>query len=223
MLTCDLVRWGLSVLLVLSGCEGLFEVNPGFGTETDATGTTETVEGTTTMASSGTQEASVSSGSSSEETADTPMTCEGDDVPEASDNLGGGMQSGIVVSGSPALSIASQLGDATDEDWFKITVDQAGAVVPSPTVRVFAPESLNVCVFVACNMGRTVEIATCPNGGAVQMDGTNVERRGCCADDVLMFDYSCAGAADGDGFAYVGVKGADEFEGCVPYDVRISV
>lgn len=229
MLTCDFVRRGLCVLIMLSGCNGLFEINPGFDPETDggtgsgsgvATTTTTTTMTQSTGVVASTDASSSTTDDGSEATAEIPVMC-GVDENEPNEEISQTDNFGEVVSGGEALSIEAQLDEPSDEDWYKIGIDQAGALIPTPRVRAWADHPLNVCLLVACasEVHPTVEC-----GDAVyMMDGAGL-RQGCCADDLLEFSYSCGGESeDRDGWAYLGVKQATATDVCVPYDVRFSV
>jgi hypothetical protein len=195
-------RWCVIASVAL-GCNAIFEENPAF--IDDASGT---------AAETAADSAGTAVGASSGEA--PPLECEGADAYEpndASDQL----HTLDVVTSQDVVEISARLDGAVDEDWFKQTVDQAGATLVQPTVDVSAPEPVRVCLYVGCAQGET----SVDCGGATP-DTIDNGLDGCCGDDVLSFGYECVGAVDLDAYLHMRVTAADPTEACVPYELTLA-
>jgi hypothetical protein len=187
-------KWWLIACAGL-GCNAIFEENPGFTPDSDGSTLTE---GATAI-----------SGSSDE----APAQCDGVDMYEPNDSTNA-LALLDPVDSQATVAIAAELGGATDEDWFKQSVEQAGAAPMQPTIEVSAAEAVRACLYVGCSAGTTT--IDC---GSATPHTSDSNTDGCCDDDRVSFTYTCEGAVDLDASTYLRITTAGPSETCIPYDL----
>lgn len=186
-------KWCLIACAAL-GCNGIFEQNPAFEQDTDSS---------TSMTT-----AAENSSDSSDE---APVQCDGVDMYEPNDSTNA-LALLDAVDAQATVAIEAELGGATDEDWFKQSVEQTGAAQVQPTVEVSAAEPVRVCLYIGCGAGTTT--IDC---GSAMPHTSESNTDGCCADDSVSFTYTCEGAIDHDASTYLRITTAGPTETCLPY------
>jgi hypothetical protein len=207
-------KW-LGLAIACLGCSGIFEENPAFTPDSDGSTTGFTTSSSAATSGSATMGSGSASGSSasSSDSGDVPQACAGVDMYEPNDSASQLAQMPGVTS-EDVVAISAEIDDSADEDWFKVPLEQAGAMLPQPTVSVSAPEPMRVCVYVGCSTGET----TIDCGSYTpHTNGGNSE--GCCGEDLVSASYGCTGAVELDASTYLGITTAAPVEACVPYDL----
>ena len=202
-------KW-FALAIVGLGCSGIFEENPAFTPDSD--GSTSATTGFTASSSTATS-GSGSASASSSESGEVPQACAGVDMYEPNDGAGQLAQMPGVTS-QDVVAFSAEIDDSADEDWFKVPLEQSGAMLPQPTVSVSAPEPMRVCAYVSCSTGETT--IDC---GSYTPHTNDATTDGCCGEDVVSFGYACPDAVELDASTYLGVTTAAPVEACVPYDL----
>ncbi len=215
-------RWGIAVLC-LSGCNGLFEANPGFGEieDTSSTGVATGEPGTTGLSASNSatnpsESPSGSSAGSSGAGETAPLDC-GEDIYEDNDEQSPANLGTLIAEGP--FTVEAQVDDTADEDWFKVDLLPTGAQRPHPSLSVVSELEAEVCVFVSCSEG-VVDVDCGGYQPATANSGPNANP-GCCATGDVGLSYDCPGSVELEGFAYVRVRAVDPIETCLPYVATI--
>ncbi len=218
------MRKGVVIALCLTGCGGLFEVNPEYGStgevgESSGDGVATSAPASISSSSSAsTDTADPSSGSSSSGSgsdSDAPTTCDEDPYEPNDEGQTGNANLGDLTGQSP-IEITANIATSADEDWFKTGLNPPGAVQPSPVGTVASDTDLEVCMYIGCAMGEPV--VDC---GAQQTDSTGTAgsgNPGCCGiGSARVLSYSCEGAVELTGNAYARIRALEPIEACVPY------
>ncbi len=200
-------------MLILSGCNGLFETNPSFG---ESEGASSTSDATTAAAETSLDPASTTSDASSGAGETAPLAC-GEDIYEDNDEQGAANLGELLADGP--FSIEAQVDDTGDEDWFKINLTPTGAQRPQPSLSVVAELETEACVFVRCTEGD--EDVDCGGSQPATVNSSPGASPGCCATAEVGLSYDCVGSVEREGFAYVRIRAVDPIESCLPYVATI--
>ncbi|MBL4688635.1 MAG: hypothetical protein JKY37_28870 [Nannocystaceae bacterium] len=213
------MRWGLGLLLIV-GCNGIFEVNPSFVGETDGS---ESSAGATGDVSASDGATSAASGSS--ETASTPLVCDVDTYEPNNEQFDAELLEGLATGDEAPRQIVSQIETALDVDWFKINIEQTGSVEPRLTAT--SDQAVTLCVVFGCSEG-TPKVEC---GDAIATEG-NGDTVGCCAERMVSFAPSCGTGGtggtggprfDANGYAAIRIRATDEIDECLAYSVEVSI